>query len=193
MSDDNLTPDTSEQLGPSHQPLLIPGLLVVFVIVILEAIMLWGTSGRLTRAYEIVLYIGVAIVTGVLFWLLTPGSQGELNFTQLGIRLGGGAAIGASFMLLAWYLTDQDTNHVVVPVPPGVPAEFNIENQTPNGLADVGEVRSVSGRHYLYVEFQPGQDQGDLSLKYLNPNEGFITSSYRVTRDGVISKISPSE
>jgi len=185
MNDEKRASDIPEQPAlPSH-PLLIPGLLVVFVIIVLEALMLWQTNGHLTRAYQIVLYTGVAIVTGVLFWLLTPGSMGEVDLKQLGIRLGGGAAIGAAFMLLAWFLTDPETNHVVAPVPFGIPQEFTIHNQSPNDLADVGEVRTISGRRYLYAEFRSGHDEGILNLKHLRAGSaGFSTPSYQITLEG---------
>lgn len=185
MDENHPVRDEPEQRGASAQPILIPGLLVVFAIIALEAVMLWATGGHLTRAHQIVLYIGVAIVTGVVFWLLTPGSTGELDFKQLGIRLGGGAAIGASFMLLAWWLTDPEVNHTVVPVPSAIAQDFTIENLSPNDLADVGEVRTISNRRYLYAEFRPGHERGDIRINHLEDGATAMnTSAYQISLDG---------
>jgi hypothetical protein len=164
------------------------GLLVVAVIVALVGVMLWSTQGVLTRAHEIVLFVSVAIVTGVLFWILTPGSSGQLTVKQLGIRLGGGAGIGASFMLLAWWLTASTANTTVVPVPFQIPTDFTIENISPEHLADVGELRTVSKRRFIYAEFRPGHNAGVLRLKYLKPlGGGFEMSTFTVTLAGELS------
>lgn len=168
-----------------HKRLLRHGLFIVILLIIAVAIMLIVTGGHLNRAFEIVLYICVALVTGILFWLFTPGSTGDLDFKKLGIKLGGGAAIGASFMLLAWYLTEPNLNYVVIPKPSYIPQEFTIINQSSQEINDVGEVRTKGGKQYLYIEFRDGKDEGIIDLNYLkNGNITFAKSQFKATIKG---------
>jgi len=165
------------------------GMAVVFVIIALEVLMLAFTRGQLTRAYEIALYIGIAIVTGVIFWLLTPGSTGELELKKLGIKLGGGAAIGAIFMILAHQLTVRETNYVVLPIPAQIHREFTIKNLSPGDISNVGQVRTITHKRLLFVEFRPGKEAGTIRLKYFRTNDSkFEEPVYRVTLKGELTK-----
>lgn len=172
-----------------NNSLLLPGMIVISIIIILETVMLIKTNGILTQAYQIVLYVGVAIVTGVVFWTLTPGTSGQINFTQLGIRLGGGAAIGASFMLLAWWLTAPKCNFVVIPTPSNAPEDFLLLNVSPENISDVGELRTISKRRYIFAEFRSKKEVGEIHFRHLNANEnGFEDSAYIITLQGSLLK-----
>ena len=163
---------------------------VVGVIVLLLTVMLAMTGGELLRSHWVVLYVGVALVSGILFWVLTPGSSGEVDLKELGIKLGGGAAIGQAFMLLAWTLTRNQDQDFVVPIPADVPEKVQLKNLTTAALSDVGEVRTTGGRRFLYVEFRPGQEVGRVSLIYPDPpNESFIARTFEVTTGGAITEI----
>jgi hypothetical protein len=145
-----------------------------------------ATDGHLTRAQYIALYSGVAIVTGLLFWQLCPGSTGELNLKQHGIRLTGAAGIGACFILLVYFLTKPEVNYTVVPVPFTIAQDFTIENLSPNDLSDVGKVCTISdSRYLLYAKFRPGHERGDIRIKHLEDGASvFSTSKYQITLDG---------
>lgn len=172
----------------SHGQILAAGLGMVKIIILLLAVMLVTTGGHLTRAYEIVLLVGIALVTGISFWLLTPGSTGTVEVKEIGIRLGGGAAIGAAFMILAWWLTSGLPSYVVVPVPASIPSEFVIRNLTPEEIADVGEVHTITNNRMLYVAFQPKRESGTIELRHLKPGEAkFSAPLYIITVKGEIS------
>src|SRR5262245_1935824 len=131
---------------PKTEQRFLYGLLLAAIILFLEFLVFYSTGGRLARAHWVVLYVGVAVFTGVVFWLVTPGSTGSLKFAALGIKLGGGAAIGAAFMLLAWKLSAPTSSSIVVPVPSEIPSDFTIKNLSPTDLSDLGEVRTLGGR-----------------------------------------------
>lgn len=92
----------------------------VALIVLVISLLVWqriSTHGYIAGRQDwLLLLVGVALVTGMVFWLITPGAEGELNLTQLGLKLTGGAAIGAGFMLLAWELTKTSPTTVIVPL-----------------------------------------------------------------------------
>jgi hypothetical protein len=175
----NTTEPSSSQFSKVSRA---PGLATVFVFVALEVLMLVSTRGELTRAFWVVLYVGVGIVTGVLFWILTPGSTGEFNFKGV-LKLTGGAAIGAAFMYLAYWLTIPTSTEVIAPFPSDIPQgqDINIK-ATSDAIADVGEVRTTGQRKLIYAKLQDGQDSGTLEIKF--PDAGkektFVTKSYRV-------------
>ena len=165
--------------------LLLPGMIITIVIIVLETVMLIKTNGVLTQAYQIVLYVGVAIVTGVVFWTLTPGTSGLINFKQLGIRLGGGAAIGASFMLLAWWLTVPKFNFAVIPTPSNIPEDFSLANVSPENISDIGELRTISKRRYIFAEFRSNKEIGEINLQHLNASKNRLENSiYVITLQG---------
>ncbi len=88
-------------------------------IMLIVTLLVWqryDTGGLYLGMHERMLFLtGVALLTGTVFWIVTPGS-GQVSIRQLGIRLGGGAAIGAAFMLLANQLTPQSLPGVGVVV-----------------------------------------------------------------------------
>ncbi len=59
-------------------------------------------------AQWVAFYVLIALVTGLVFCLFTSNSKGEYTNKKLGISLGGGAGIGACFMVLAKYLTPEE-------------------------------------------------------------------------------------
>ncbi len=89
------------------------GFALILIILALETALFLTKEGDLDKAEWVVLYVGVALVTGIAFWILTPGSTGEVTVEHLGIRLGGGAAIGAAFVLLSNFVSEEPPNHRV--------------------------------------------------------------------------------
>lgn len=85
---------------------LIPAFTLVFGLIGLLGVLYWAEDGYPSALGWVFAYVGVALITGIAFWALT-GSTGDLTLPQIGLRLGGGAAIGAGFMLLAHSLTPQ--------------------------------------------------------------------------------------
>ena len=79
--------------------------------------MVSALGGHLAPAHWALLYVGIALVTGIAFWTIT-GSTGQvtLNVAQVALRLGGGAAIGAAFMLIAYSLVATNDPYVIVPL-----------------------------------------------------------------------------
>lgn len=92
------------------------GFALILIILALETALFLSKEGDLDKAEWVVLYVGVALVTGIAFWILTPGSTGEVTVEHLGIRLGGGAAIGATFILLSNFVSEDPPNYRVFPV-----------------------------------------------------------------------------
>lgn len=174
----------------TRRDLLVPALVMVLVFVVLNTLMLVATGGYLARAHWFVLVVSVGIVTGILFWTLTPGSTGEVNLPELGIRLCGGAAIGAAFMLLAWYLTSPAKNEAVIPLSATLPPDIEMVNLSTEAIATLGEVRTLGGRRMIYVQFSDEAEAGTILVRHLNTDlVEFVEREYRVTRDGRLELI----
>ena len=155
-----------------------------------------ATDGILLETHRMVLYVTIALVTGTLFWILTPGATGEVDLKEIGVKLTGGAGIGAGFMVLACWLASTNVTHIVVPIPADIPRDVAITNLTPDSIADVGEVRTVVDRRYIYVEFVPGHDTGRIQVERATVSAGGVTfpkSAYSVFLSGKIGLIRPSE
>src|SRR5437879_3582900 len=70
------------------------GWTLVGIILALEVWLLAATHGIVvSNGHRIALYVGVALITGITFWLVTPGSSAVVSVPHLGLKLGGGAAI----------------------------------------------------------------------------------------------------
>ena len=132
------------------------GIVLVFVLVGLVGLMIWRTGGALTRAHWFVLLVSVAMVAGLGFWLWT-GSSG--SFSVAGLKLGGGAAVGAAFMYLAWKLvgTRGDHGYTVVSLP------------FPRGDIDLSWSDQIVLAQFLkdgrlFVEFRQGHERGEIRV-----------------------------
>ena len=143
--------------------------LTVLVIVSLLAGLMGSTKGRLNQAQWFVLCVGTALVAGILFWSLTE-STGELTFEKAGIKLGGGAAIGGAFMLLAWQLASSQRiqrftqSFVIVNLP-----EKAITSTTyiPDHSPDILIYPLPDGKRVL-VEFREGINEGWFVTEHLS-------------------------
>ena len=163
---------------------------IAYLVIFLIAIMLILTKGNLNRALWVALWVGVAITSGIIFSVFTTDSTGQIDFKQLGIKLGGGAAIGAAFMLLPWWMTKPDINYTIIPVPSEIHGPINIENLTTNNISDVGELRTVGRKRYLFVDFFDEEEEGKLLLKYSKSNSAeILVNSYFVTIKGKLEKV----
>jgi hypothetical protein len=146
------------------RPETIAALVVVAILVFAMGCMLVATDGLMNRGYGVAFFICSALIAGIAFWTLSPGArQGNaFNLRVLGIRLGGGAAIGASFALLAWTVVPSDSTFVV---------------QRLNGEGDVTitelgdgarDAAYVAARKWLVVEMEPGADTASVSVRWFD-------------------------
>lgn len=159
------------------------GLVILGVITALVVVLFATSDGYLNRAGWVLLYVGVGLISGIAFWLATPGATGEVDLKKIGVKLGGGAGIGAGFMLLADFLAATPPRHVIVEIPEG--------NRNPTFSiyeADSGiEVTEISGQRLL-VEFKGDQEAGWFRAEQLAPGaRGFSKYECEVTRAGRIT------
>ena len=142
---------------------LIGGSFLIVIVLVLLAILLVYRADSFSRPHWVSLYAGIAVVTGLAFWIYAPGSTGEVTVKELGIKLGGGAAVGAAFMLLAWWLTPL-TEVLIVDVPDsvkGIASRFAIENSSPGLRAEL-----LDGNNRILVEFSENRAEGRIHLVY---------------------------
>ena len=158
-----------------------PGLVLILVLLTLAAWLLVGTGGHLLRAHWIALCVIVALVSGIAFWALTPGATGTVDIVQLGVRLTGGAGIGAAFLLLAWWLTsDPPPNARVVSVKNFPALVVDGERSTPG----ITVRRIARERDQLLVLFAENTDEGDFYTWYPNSDSERVYLRHRVYRTG---------
>lgn len=116
-------------------------------------------------AYWILLYVGVALLTGLLFWTFTPGGTATADLKQIGIRLTGGAAVGLAFMLVAAWLTPTPSVMIVE-----LPERFTAYHRPdPEPSASIDVVRM--SEHELVARFRSGADEGRFYLSFTVPGE----------------------
>jgi hypothetical protein len=140
----------------------------------------------------VVLSFGAATSAGFLGGAATARGKIPLPGTlknTFAVSTAGGVAVLLILLLVGYYLYVEPAAHarsqVVLTLPPGAPRDFTIENLSPEKIVDVGEVRSVGNRQFLYVEFLPGKSSGDVRLTYLkNSGPGFESVVYEVKSDG---------
>jgi hypothetical protein len=157
------------------------GFALILIILALETALFRSKEGDLDKAEWVVLYVGVALVTGIAFWILTPGSTGEVTVEHLGIKLGGGAAIGAAFMLLSNFVSEEPPNYRVFPeddrceqIEPAVTEEDGVE-----AIEIEKDEESLKVKSWL-VEFKSSKGYFVTNSPYASPN----TVRHNVTRKG---------
>lgn len=158
-------PNGAQPPGPPWTARETIGTLIELVFIGLAVWLYASDHGVLGRAGWVLLYGLVSVISGLAFWLFTPGSTGEFSLQKYGVRLTGAAAIGASFAMLGWYLTKPVARTTVIPVPAGLPTQFILRNETPDTVSGVGEIRLVDGRRFLFVEFSDGKDVGKIAIE----------------------------
>lgn len=96
---------------PKPRPLgrlrLLLATAILLICLTLIVVMFAVTGGYFLAAHWTAFYVGVALLTGLAFWLFTD-TRGEFTNKRLGILLVGGGGIGACFMILAHFLTPVD-------------------------------------------------------------------------------------
>lgn len=140
----------------------------------------------------VVLSFGAATSAGFLGGAATARGKIPLPGTlknTFAISTAGGVAVLLILLLVGYYLYVKPAgfagSQVVLILPPGAPRDFTIENLSPERIVDVGEVRTVGNRQFLYVEFLPGKSSGDIRLTYLKKSgPGFENVVYEVKADG---------
>lgn len=154
------------QIPARDKDFLRAGLCLIVFLSLLVAFMFWFTGGEFLISHWAAFYVATALITGLAFWLVTP-SPATLSIPWLGARLGGGAAIGAIFMLLVMFLLPPTNLRVVELKVPGVRNEslgkpkFSSEIYSVTKLGDDPQ----RGVRYL-VEFREGHSFGEMYVAY---------------------------
>jgi len=144
--------------------------------------------GFLNQGYALTTLIGIALSTGSIFWGLSPQDQNEFNFTQLGVKLVGGAATGASFMAVGWFLVKPSDPYIVVPFPREIPAETNgvasevkLSINSADRISGLAEA-SFGQTRYFVVRFRQGEDSGEISVRFLGDDLSVQSRTYELSR-----------
>lgn len=113
-TDSTNRPRTSNQRrGREAAAIWLSGICIFVFLAVLVGLFIY--TGGYPSTFGMALgYVAIALITGGFFWLFR-GSTGEVELKELGIKLGGAAAIGAAFMLLASKLTlKPDLDQVIM-------------------------------------------------------------------------------
>jgi hypothetical protein len=162
----------------------LPAYVISGVIVALIVLMMATTGGYLTRAQWVLLYVGIALVTGVLFWTITT-SEAEFTATKLGIKLGGGAAIGACFMALANRITAESASSVIIPLATEDALLGPRIIETDPGVAP----EILNDKRRVLTEFRTAKGKGWFIIKALSDDaKGWRWVKYDVTAEGKVER-----
>lgn len=156
------------------------GFAVVFLLIVLTALLFWKTDGIFLPAHWVAFYVTVALVTGLLFWMVA-GAKGDFQWKEFGISLGGGAAIGMSFMLIAHHITPEGVPPNIRIIDLRIPDVDGIIH--PVGITGIAKVIQIDGPRYL-VQFDEGEFEGSLTVNYLAKGGVHRQRIYTVRRTG---------
>ncbi len=160
----------------------VAGLIMVAILLGMVVALFHVSHGFFSPGYWVGFYVSVALVTGIAFWTLT-GSTGEYTNAKLGIRLGGGAAIGASFMVLAHWLTPNNPLPSFRIVPTSVPAnDLSYYDHDEH----VKEATRLGQSKRFLVEFNEGENEGAFSVSYI-ATDGIHIRTFSVPRVGTVT------
>jgi hypothetical protein len=163
------------------------GIIFIFVILGLLILLLQTTRGVLNHAQWVLMLVAIALITGLTFWIWTE-SSGQLTVKQLGIELGGGAGIGASFMLLAWKLvTSRSFQKIISPfVVVSIPTEgrssiFYLSWHS----KDIVSALNLKDNRRMLFEFGEGKFSGEINIRYLAKDASkWNEVKYKIDRSG---------
>lgn len=155
--------------------------------------MLYATQGWMNKGYGLAFFTAIALVTGLLFWTLTPSPFGgdSVHWKDLGFRLGGGAAIGLVFAYVGWQMVPPDSEYVVASLPLDV-GETALRARAGEGVKWVEVL--VSSRR-LVVELEPRRKSGTVVLRWLDERSEIpiVTRAIIVDRSGVETDEMPAK
>ncbi len=108
-----------------------------------------------------------------------------MSIPAMGLKLGGGAAVGAGLMLLVWKLTIPTQPYALIELHPLVP------NQTPIKITafdtqSIDKVAPLRNENRAVVVFKEGQERGWFKTHHLQPDEEDVAITYQVDRSGLI-------
>lgn len=166
---------------------VLVAVLLPLVIIALIVMLFKSTDGYFSRAHWAGFYIGVGLCAGVLYWLFTPGATGELHIKEFGARMGGGAAIGGIFMLIAHWLTPAAEPSTLQLVSVDVPDATTIYLDG-KGAGIRNLIRLGSDNPRILVEFEATAGSGEFFVKYLKGDGSIYRKRYDVTRAGHITE-----
>ncbi len=159
---------------------VIVGMLFLAGMAGLGVVLFWVTGGDFLPAHWTAFFVLVALVTGLGFWLFT-GSTGDFRWKEFGVTLGGGAAIGASFMMLAHWIT------------PARPPNLNVlevllpDDSTPSSPrfdSGIARVTAIPNESRYIVEFRENAMTGNVHFRYLARDGKRMKRTYVVPRVG---------
>ena len=146
------------------------------IVIVLMAALLITTGGNLNDALWSVLYIGLALITGIAFWIVTPGAKSEVGIPKLGIKLAGSAATGAAFIIIVnFYLPPRDYAITTLPLQH---QDKSFHQVNPD---DSMKVTRINLQRYL-VEFVGNKRADKFRAEQLTP-DGQAWNSYEFTVD----------
>jgi len=168
------------------------GIVLIFIIIGLITILYVKTGGRFNRAQWFIMFVAVAMVTGLSFWIFTE-SSGKLEVKKIGLELGGGAAIGAGFMLLAWgIVSSKKFQKFISPFAIiGIPIEkyskiFRLIDKS----NEITNAQILAGGSRILFEFREGYFSGSIVVRHFTADYTKIEDiDYHIDRAG---RIKPS-
>jgi ABC-type transport system involved in multi-copper enzyme maturation permease subunit len=157
--------------------------IILLIIIGLLTVLLVVTGGNLNDALWYVLYIGLALITGIAFWIIAPGGTGEVTIPVLGIKLVGSAATGAAFIILMHsFLPPRDYAIITLP------EKHQDKSFIPKDNDSV-ELTEISTETYL-VKFDGNKTKAKFKAEQIDPDgQGFSLYEFTVDRSGKILDI----
>ena len=165
------------------------GIALIFTIIGLIVLLYIKTGGRFNRAQWFIVFVAVAMVTGLSFWIFTESSG---KVAVKGVELGGGAAIGAGFMLLSWGIISSDKFHkfllpftiVVIPT-----EKYSKLYRLVDKSSEIVNNQDLPGGRMLF-EFGEGHFAGSIKLRHFTADfNKFEDVRYRIDRAGRIKPL----
>ncbi len=152
------------------------------IIILISALLVWlysSSEGYIPHAGYILLYTGIGLITGIGFWLTTDSSA-TVDIKSLGIKLGGGVAVGVAFILVINHFIVPTENYKIM----DLPEEFHDSSFSITGHDDHIKLTWISEQRLL-IEFYNNTEIGTFDgIKYDADLKGFKTYEFVAKTSG---------
>jgi len=141
-------------------------LILVFGLVVIGALVLMFSSAIGSRLVWLIIYSILCMLFGLIFYIFTGGNDASVtvDFKNVAIRLGGGAAIGIGVVLLLnWFVVKPPFDERVL--------AYQLDKKYYN------ELSSITGKSMNILEITRAKRADFLLVEFLNSEDGWIEVS----------------
>ncbi len=186
-------------LSDANRRMLLRWAISLLLILLVLIVCLYVFGGDVFRPqHRFGLYAAITVFSGLVFCFFTP-STGEFSIPNLGLRLGGGAAIGLGIVYAINFIIPWDPPPSLrVITTDGFPTDSPYffdkwSSGIRSVMVEVKKNEMFEGSRRFGVEFEQNQTEGELYFYYFDADrDGRVTRTQPVVRTGPLPEATES-